>query len=218
MPLIHGLEAKYGARSTAYLRPAGPFYGAREIRSYLERLGGNEIALHGEFVTTSARFGDEFKAAAGEKRLLEYITGTEASGVCMHGGELNSNYTANTRSAVEAAGFKYETMYRNGCFHPLHLPAGVQPMRTLSIGQHFADLNVAPGPTFERELERALVERFEQAAAAGGVFVPVLHPLYFDLAHYLSRAENIYRLASFMPGYLINIARMGRGQSYLDRD
>ncbi len=216
MPLIHDLEGAYGARSTAYIRPCGPFYGAREIRRYLERLGANEIALHGEFVTTSGRFGDEFKSAVGEKRLIEYITGAEAAGVCMHGGELNSNLTENTRMAIEGAGFKYETMYRNGYFHPLHLPAGVIPMRTLSIGQHYADLNVSPGPDFQRELERELVERFDRAAATGGVFVPVLHPLYFDLGHYLSRAENIYRLASFMPGYIANIARMRRGQSYLN--
>lgn len=187
MPPIHELEGKYGMRSTAYLRPCGPFYGAREIRRYAREIGGNEIALQGEFVTTARRFGDECKAASGEKRLLEYITGTEASGVCMHGGELGGNYSPDTRAAIEAAGFKYETMHRNGCFHPLHLPAGMKPMRTLSIGQHFADLDVKPGPHFQTELEKALIDRFEQAAAVGGVFVPVLHPLYFDLIHYLSR-------------------------------
>jgi len=189
MPLIHELEREYGMRSTAYLRPCGPFYGAREIRRYLERIGDNEIALHGEFVTTSKRFGDEFKAAAGEKQLLEYITGRDVAGICMHGGELSSNFSNNTRPAIEAAAFKYETIYRNSYFHPLHLPAGMKPMRTLSIGQHFADLDVEPGPDFQRELEKSLVDRFEQAAAAGGVFVPVLHPLYFDLVHYLSNMK-----------------------------
>ena len=218
MPLIHELEGRYGMRSTAYVRPCGPFYGAREIRRCVERIGGNEIALHGEFVTTARRFGDEFKAADGEKKLIEYITGMEASGVCMHGGELSSNYSQNTRAAIEAARFAYETIYRNGYFHPLHLPAGLKPMRTLSIGQHFADLNVKPGPDFQRELEKSLVDRFEQAAAVGGVFVPVLHPLYFDLVHYLSRAENLYRLAAFMPGYFLNIGRMRRGRSYLNRE
>ncbi|MFA4948256.1 MAG: hypothetical protein WC674_07095 [Candidatus Krumholzibacteriia bacterium] len=217
MPLIHELEGRYGMRSTAYLRPCGPFYGAREIRRSVQEIGGNEIALHGEFVTTAKRFGDEFKAAAGEKRLIEYITGMEASGVCMHGGELSSNLSQNTRAAIEAAGFKYETMYRNSYFHPLHLPSGMKPMRTLSIGQHFADLNVKPGPDFRRELEKSLVDRFEQAAAVGGVFVPVLHPLYFDLVHYLSRAENICRLGAFMPGYFVNVARMRRNQSYLNK-
>ena len=107
----------------------------------------------------------------------------------MHGGEPGGNLSPNTRAAIEAARFAYETMYRNSYFHPLHLPAGMKPMRTLSIGQHFADLDVTPGPDFQRELEKSLVDRFEQAAAAGGVFVPVLHPLYFDIVHYLSRME-----------------------------
>jgi hypothetical protein len=176
-------------RSTAYIRPCGPFYGAREIRRYLERIGGNEIALHGEFVTTSRRFGDEFKAAAGEKQLLEYITGRDVAGVCMHGGEPGGNLSPNTRAAIEAARFAYETMCRNGSFHPLHLPAGMKPMRTLSIGQHVADLDVRPGHDFQRELERSLVDRFEQAADVGGVLVPVLHPLYFDLVRYLSNMK-----------------------------
>jgi hypothetical protein len=217
MPLIHELEGRYGMRSTAYIRPCGPFYGAREIRRYLREIGENEIALHGEFVTTAGRFGDEFKAAAGERKLLEYIIGRDVSGICMHGGELSSNYSPNTRAAIEAAGFRYETMYRNSYFHPLHLPSGMRPMRTLSIGQHFADLNVKPGPGFKRELERSLIDRFGQAAAVGGVFVPVLHPLYFDLAHYLSGVENLFRLGAFMPGYFLNVARMRRNQSYLNR-
>jgi len=107
----------------------------------------------------------------------------------MHDGEPGGNLSPNTRAAIEAAGFAYETMYRNSYFHPLHLPSGMKPMRTLSIGQHFADLDVRPGPDFQRELEKSLVDRFEQAAAAGGVFVPVLHPLYFDFVHYLSRMK-----------------------------
>ncbi|MDD4857276.1 MAG: hypothetical protein PHD74_04120 [Candidatus Krumholzibacteria bacterium] len=217
MPLIHDLEGPYGMRSTAYVRPCGPFYGAREIRRYLKRLGGNEIALHGEFVTTAGRFGDEFKAAAGEKRLLEFITGMEAAGICMHGGELSSNMSNNTRPAIEAARFKYETLYRNGYFLPLHLPSGMGTLRTLSIGQHFADLNVKPGPGFADELLSAFIDRFSKAVAAGGFFVPVLHPLFFDFAHYLADVENLFRLGAYMPKYAASVARMRRGQSYLNK-
>ncbi len=189
MPLIHELEGRYGMRSTAYLRPCGPFYGAREIKRYARSIGGGggEIALRGEFVATSRRFGDEIKAAAGEKQLLERIAGREVAGVCMRGGEPGGNFSANTRAAIETARFKYETTHRNGFFHPLHLPSGMKPMRTLSIGRHCADLDVEPGPDFQRELEKSLVDGFEQAAAAGGVFVPVLHPLFFDFVRYLSR-------------------------------
>jgi hypothetical protein len=218
MPLIHELEERYGLRSTAYVRPCGPFYGPREIRRYVQRLGGNEIALHGEFVTTARlRFGDEFKAAVGERRLLEYITGREIAGVCMHGGELSSNMSADTRAAIESARFGYETLYRNAYFHPLHLPSGTGTLRCLSIGQHYADLNVGPGRDFAEKLLAAFIDRFSKAAAAGGVFVPVLHPLYFDLAHYLGHIENLYRLGAYMPRYIADIARMRRGQSYLNK-
>ena len=219
MPLIHDLEGSHGMRSTAYVRPCGPFYGAREIGRYLERLGGNEIALHGEFVTTARRrFGDEFKAAAAEKRLLEFITGEEAAGVCMHGGELSYNMSQSTRPAIEAAGFKYETMYRNSYFHPLHLPNGLATLRTLTIGQHFADLNVKPGRDFAEELLASLVDRFSKASAVGGVFVPVLHPLYFDLAHYLANVENLFRLGAYMPRYVADVIRLRRGQRYLNKE
>jgi hypothetical protein len=189
MPLIHELEGRYGVRSTAYIRPCGPYYGAREIRRYARGVGGNEIALHGEFAATARRFGGEPEAAAGEKRLLEYITGGDVAGVCAHGSEPDGGFSKNTRAAIEAARFAYETIGRAGSFHPLHLPAGMKPMRTLSVGWQCADLDVEPGPDFQRELEQSLVDRFEQAAAAGGVFVPVLHPLYFDLVRCLSRME-----------------------------
>ena len=128
MPLIHELEGKYGMRSTAYVRPCGPFYGAREIGGTPEA-GENEIALQGEFTATSRRFGDEFKAAAGEKQLLEYITGRETAGVSMRRRRVGRQYSANTRAAIEAARFRYETMYRDGYFHPLHLPSRHEALR-----------------------------------------------------------------------------------------
>jgi len=218
MPLIHELEARHGMRSTAYVRPLGPFYDAREIRRYASRAGGSEIALHGEFVTTARRrYGDELKAAAGEKQLLEYILGREVDGVCMHGGELSYNFSQNTRPAIEAARFKYETMYRNSYYLPLHLPSGPKMMRTLSIGQHFADMSVAPGPDFGDKLLEAFIDRFSKAADAGGVFVPVMHPFYFDPAHYASKPENIWRIAAFAPRYLAGILRMRRDQDYVNK-
>jgi hypothetical protein len=218
MPAIHELEGRYNLRSTAYVRPMGPFYGAREIRSYKREAGSNEIALHGEFVTTARdRFGDEFTAAAREKERLEEILEEGVAGVCMHGGELVSNMTENTRAAVEAARFKYETIYRNYYYLPLHLPDGDGAFRTLSIGQHFADLSVATGPRFTDELLEAFINRFSRACAVGGIFVPVLHPLYFNISNYLRSGGNLFRLAAFVPRLLIGAARMRRGQSYLNR-
>jgi hypothetical protein len=219
MPLIHEIEGKCGLRSTAYLRPMGPFYGAREITRYRAQVGGNEIALHGEFATTARRrFGDETAAAAAEKKLLEEIIGERVAGVCMHGGELHYNVTENTRGAIEAARFKYETMYQNQYYLPLHLPAGDGVMRTLSIGQHLMDVSVPVGPGFVADLRAAFDRHLSQAESVGGVFVPVLHPLYFSIAHYLRYPENTFRLAAFVPKYLVTAARMRRSQSYLNTD
>jgi len=218
MPLINELEAKHGLRSTAYLRPMGLFYGSRDIRRFRSRAGGNEIALHGEFVTSARqRFGDEFQAAIGEKKRLEWMIGQEVAGVCMHGGELSHNFSQNTRAAIEAAQFKYETMYRNNYYLPLHLPIDGGVMRTLSIGQHFADLNVTPDRDFAEELLKTFIDRFSKAAAVGGVFVPVLHPLYFDAFHYLCYPENLYRLGAYLPKYVVSIVRMRRKQNYVDQ-
>jgi hypothetical protein len=217
IPVVHDLEAACGMRSTAYLRPMGPFYGAREIRSYLKQAGDSEIALHGEFVTTARRLGDEFKAAVGEKKRLEELIGQEVSGVCMHGGELRDNTTANTKAAIEAAGFKYETIYQNQYYLPLHLPSGEGVYRCLSIGRNFMDLRLEPGPNFQKEMSAKLLERLAEAEAVGGVFVPILHPLYFGLGRYLGRPENIYRIATHLPGFLLNSARMRREASYSDR-
>jgi hypothetical protein len=48
--------------------------------------------------------------------------------------------------------------------------------------------------------------------------VPVLHPLYFDLAHYLANVENLFRLGAYMPRYVADVIRLRRGQRYLNKD
>ena len=218
MPLIHEIEERHGVRSTAYVRAMGIFYGDREIREYRARLGPHEIALHGEFITTArSRFGDEWRAASGEKALLELRTGGEIAGVCMHGGELTNNISGNTRAAIEEAGFRYETMWRNAYYLPLHLPDGDGVMRCLSIGQHWADLNVKPTPRFAEELCEALAERFAHAGREGGVFVPVFHPLYFDIMNYARYPENALRLGAFIPRYIASVGRMRRNADYAKR-
>ena len=219
LPGIHDLEARYDLRSTVYVRPMGIFYGEREIRRYVrESLGPHEIALHGEFVTTAEQvFGDELAAAQGEKARLEQWTDRPVSGVCMHGGELRSNTTPRTRDAVEAAGFAYETMYRNRYGFPLHLPHGESMRQTLSIGQHYADMNVPGGPQFAQQLGDRFEADLRAAHAAGAMYVPVLHPLYFDLKNYLSYPENVARLSAFLPRFLWTAAKLRRGQVYANR-
>lgn len=94
----------------------------------------------------------------------------------MHGGELTCNYSGDTRAAVEAAGFRYETMWRNGYYLPLHLPDGEGVMRCLSIGQHWADIIISPTPRFVEELCLALAERLARAEGEGASSFPSFTP------------------------------------------
>jgi len=215
MPWIHELEDRYGLRSTAYLRPMGLFYGAKEIRHYRKLSGNHELALHGEFITTAQqRFGDEAAAARGEKKALEEVIGSEVFGVCMHGGELRTNTSPRTRDAVEDAGYTYETMYRNRYYFPLYLPHGDGVRKTLSIGQHFADISVPLEEGFGSVFQAKILEHLAAARDANGVFVLVMHPLYFGVGRYLSHPINVWRIAKFVPYFLVNTARMRRGQNY----
>jgi hypothetical protein len=219
MPMINRLEARYGLRSTAYLRPVGYFYGAREIARYARLAERGEIALHGEFVTTAGENNiDEIAAASREKRLLEEMIGARVSGVCMHGGELRSNTTERTKDAIEEAGFAYETLYRNRYYLPMHLPSGGGVRKTLSIGQHYADVTAPPDRSFADLLLKSFEERLDEAAEVGGIFMPVMHPLYFGLLRYLRSPVNIARLCRFFPRFLAGISRMKKDQTYINMD
>ena len=207
LPAINELEARHGVRSTAYLRPMGYFYGKKDIARYCATDLAAEVALHGEFVTTSrTRFPDEFAAARGEKAALQLVTKREVPGVSIHGGEFASNSTRRTRDAIEGAGFLYETLDSDAYHHPLHLVTGQTVRRTLTIGRQWSDIGTELAPGFGETLLRALVERFHLAAAVGGIFVPVFHPIYFDLRNYFRRPSNLLRIATVTPTLLMRIA------------
>ncbi len=72
-----------------------------------------------------------------------------------------------------------------------------------------------------RVSSKSYVQRWQNGShtpnATGGVFVPVFHPIYFDIGNYLRYPENVARLAAFIPRYIGNIGRMRRGAHYLNR-
>lgn len=219
LPFIHELEEAYNLRSTVYLRPSGYFYGRSDIQNYIDDHDQHEVALHGEFVTTAEnRSTDEFTAAREEKILLEKYIGREVKGVCMHGGELRANYTKRTWRAIESAGFMYETLYRNKYYLPLHLPCDTGIRKTLSIGQHYADISTKADKECKRELTNNFIECFLEAYAAGGVFILVMHPIYFSIKKYIKHPKNVWRLAKFIPRYASSLIRMKSTQEYLNVD
>ena len=218
LPRIHRLEAGFGLTSTVYLRPVGYFYGDREIREYRAMGFPHEIALHGEFETTSkSRHISPLQAARYEKSRLEQLIDGEVSGVCMHGGELHSNTTAETKDIVESAGFDYDTLFRNRYYLPLFIPTQQGTRGTLSIGQHFADISVPGSRTFSDDLAHAFEKHFDTAFSEGGIFVPVMHPLYFGVLDYLRYPANLWRMSIFLPRYLVMAGRLRKGQSYVNK-
>jgi len=219
MPEINEFEAKYGLTSTAYIRPLGYFYGEKEIKDYLKHERTSEIALHGEFVTTAERFKkDEYYAARKEKEVLEQIIGKEVTGVCMHGGELRTNVTSNTKLAIDSAGFRYETLYRNKYYLPLHLPVNKGISKSLSIGQHYADISAPLSKEFNEIMLKSFLRHFSNAYSVGGVFVPVMHPIYFGMRKYFTDPMNIYRLVRFAPNFIRTIIKMRSDQLFVNKD
>ncbi len=212
--MISELHAKFGIRGTFYVRPMGVFYGQPEIQRWAPRILEDEIALHGEFVTTAEqRFGDEVEAAKGEKRILEEWIGAEAVGVCTHGGELRTNQTANTPRATDEAGFLYETtFYPRSYFLPMFLPCPTGIRTTLTMLRHQDDVSLPLDSSFGLALQDTFSRQLGEARAMGGVFVPTMHPLYFDLKNYLSYASSWARLATFAPVFFARAVRMKRGQ------
>ncbi len=218
LPAIRALEENFSLRSTWYLRPLGMFYGKSEIKQLRALNTGHELALHGEFVSTSERLGcDELEAAKHEKNCLEQLIGQEVLGVCMHGGELRSNTTSETRHIVESAGFRYDTLFRNRYYLPLYIPLDERTRGTLSIGQHFADISVPQEGNFTDHLSTEYIAHFDAASRVGGVFVPVMHPLYFGVWNYLKHPVNSMRILAFVPQYFLTAARMKKGQDYANR-
>jgi hypothetical protein len=49
------------------------------------------------------------------------------------------------------------------------------------------------------------------------VFVPVMHPLYFDVAAYLRGPRNLARLGVFLPRFLYRALRMRRDQVFINQ-
>ena len=217
MPEINELEAKYGLKSTAYIRPIGYFYGESEIIDYVKHSNISEIALHGEFVTTAERFKkDEFYSAKREKEILENMINREVEGVCMHGGELHSNATSNTKKAIELAGFKYETLYSSGYYHPFHLPLSKNISKTLSITRHTADISIPLTNQFKDIFLKELIDKFSTAYNIGGIFVPIMHPLYFGISKYLLNVKNMYMIARFTPKFISSIIKMRANQLFIN--
>ena len=202
---IRKLERKYGTESTLYIRPFCPFYEDADVRKLARAPWCSEIALHGEFVTTARRYGDEFKAAVAEKEHLEKLAAKPVLGVGMHGGELANNRSENTDGAVQQAAFLYDTTPRPANYYfpfrkIIDIDGGFS--RSYALAHALSDVNIPADQLYGRTFYERAIAMMDKIYRTNGVFVLMLHPVYFGLFSYLSRPKNLMTLMRYFTEYL----------------
>lgn len=201
---IRALEQKYDAPSTLYMRSFCPFYSDQDVAYLAAQPWCSEIALHGEFVTNGRNhYGDEIKAAAAEKIHLEKVTDRPVLGVGMHGGELSGNVSPQTEQAMEQAGFLYDTTPRPRRYYFPYRPAvNGHLSTTYSFPHALSDVNISPGRRYGREFYEQARAKFDEIYEQNGIFVLMLHPVYFGFWAYLAKPRNWLPLLKFMMNYV----------------
>jgi hypothetical protein len=196
---IRRLEQKYGVTSTIYLRAFCPFYSDGDIRVLASSGQCTEIGLHGEFIRNSRRYGDESSAARAEKEHLERLIGRPVIGLCMHGGELTPDYTSeDTPEAVERAGFLYDTTSGMMDYYlPLRPTVSGRLGSVYQLYHALGDVRVPPAHNYARDFYEKVMEKMGKVYKQNGVFVLILHPVYFGFFAYLFHPKNFARLARF---------------------
>lgn len=198
MARIRELEQKYGVTSTLYLRASCPFYSDRDIKTLASSAWCTEIGLHGEFVRHSQRYGDESSAAKAEKKHLERLVGRPVIGLCMHGGELTSNVSEDTLDAVERAGFLYDTTSGMHYYFPARPAVNGRMRNVYQLNHTFGDIRVSPGRHYARDFHEEVIEEMDEVYEKNGVFVLLLHPIYFDFFSYFFHPKNFAGLVRFL--------------------
>lgn len=199
---VRALEQRYDAPSTLYLRAFCPFYTARQVKELAAKPWCSEIALHGEFVTNARQYGDEFKAAEAEKTHLEKLTGRPILGVGMHGGELTRNRSKHTEDVIQQVGFLYDTTPRpRRYFFPFRQVLNGHLSTVYGLAHVLSDVNVPPGRSYEQVFYERAMAKLTEIYEQNGIFVLMLHPVYFGFLTYLSRPRNWIPLAKFFLRY-----------------
>jgi hypothetical protein len=235
LPIILAIENKYGIVSTLYLRVFCPFYTDKAIKNLVSKPWCPEIALHGEFVTHAQKYGNEIKAAEGEKSYLEHLTKQQTIGVSMHGGEMAFNRSNFTYEAIQKAGFLYDTT-----LGPQHYYFPFKAIIDDKISQFYvlphaiSDVAILPfNPTkkisnsvvhksysfiktlhsikapavrnYSKFFFNSVTAKMDEIYKQKGVFVIVMHPIYFGFFSYLCHPKNWFNLFKFFLSYLRRI-------------
>jgi hypothetical protein len=199
---IRALEEKYGVSSTLYLRAFGPFYGDQAIKEVAAEPWCSEIGLHGEFVTNAHAYGGELEAALEEKEHLEKLIGRPVLGVCMHGGELSSNTSKSTHDVIQKAGFLYDTTSSLHYYFPFKRPVAGQLSNSYCLVHALGDIKIPAHRNYGQMFSKEVMAKMDEVYEQSGVFVLLLHPVYFGFGAYLCNPRNWASLVGFLSDYI----------------
>ena len=199
---IRALEQRYNVPSTFYLRAFCPFYTAQEIKKLAAEPWCPEIALHGEFAANARKYGNELKAAQTEKKHLEKLTGYPILGMGMHGGELTCNLSEHTELAIQQAGLRYDTTPRpKRYFFPFRKVIDGHLSTAYGLAHALSDVEIIPDKNYERVFYDRAIAKLNEIYKQNGIFVLMLHPVYFSFLAYLSNPKAWIPLIKFFLRY-----------------
>ena len=150
----------------------------------------SEIGLHGEFVTNVRQYGDEFEAAIAEKAHIEALIGRPVLGVCMHEGELTSNTTKDTPDVVQKADLLYDTTPNMKYYLPFKKIINGQLSKSYSLIHPTGDIKMPVSRKYNQVFYEKVVAKMNEIYDYNGVFVLMLHPIYFGFFRYLCNPIN----------------------------
>ena len=204
MARIRRLERRFGVESTFYIRAFCPFYADADVEELASKPWCPEIALHGEFLTNSRVYGDEFRAAVAERAHLERTAGVRVEGVGMHGGELTKNRTATTSAVTAATALHYDTTPRPyyGNYLPSRRLVNGKFSNTFGLPHSLSDVEIDVNAHYGKTFYTATMQMMREIREANGVFVLMVHPEYFGFFSYLARPANLRALLHYMMGYI----------------
>lgn len=206
---IRALEEDFNVPSTLYIRAFCPFYNDKAVARLAGMPWCSEIALHGEFVTNALRYGDEYRAAEAEKTHLEKLIGRPVLGVGMHGGELASNRTENNGDVIQQTKFLYDTTPAFHYYFPFRRYVNGHLSWSYTLCHALSDVRIPANRDYGRIFYEQAIARLNEVFEHHGVFVLLMHPVYFGFPSYLAQAANWPPLAKFLWQYVTR-SRLGK--------
>jgi hypothetical protein len=199
------LETKYNMSSTIYIRPTNPFYSENEILKFAKNNYFSEIALHGEFSVKNGSYNKQLQSAIIEKQKLEKLSKQKVFGISMHGGEFIRRKKRNdsTDKIIKSANFLYDTTSTEKEYLPSKKIINGKIYDIYNLCHSFSDVKIEANKNYSSNLYAKTIEKFEEIYQNNGVFILLLHPVYFGFYSYIFKIKNLKSLIIYFIKHFI---------------